>query len=564
MSATSPIDELNPATLRHVTSAGDDKATVEYIEESKKDVVDIHSGEGLGSKFEDLGLIPTVRKFWKASTIAATCAFSAACDGYQISINGNVIANPGFIQTFGNQTDPTTGERILSASTLSAFSAMISVGQCIGMLVLPFIMDKFGRKWAMYYLWTILAISVLFESVAKTWPLWLVGKLFAGHGVGCLQLCIPTYIAEISPIPIRGAMITLYNIWWAIGQLFAPVALQVLGETRPNDWKTPIYTQWAMIGIMGLIFVFIVPESPWWAAEKGKHDVARRTLTKLNGNVAGYNVEEEYAIMVRTIELEQEMAILRKNQSWTALFKGINALRTLAAGWSLVSSQFLGLALIGTYTTYFFLLAGSDEPFKQTIITSCLGIASVIFCTFTIDKIGRYWLINSALTLCWISLPLIGGLSLIKDPGQSIGGALIFLACLWTFCNQMNYTCSWGMMAEVPSARLRAKTAGFAAACSSVSGIIMVVIVPYMINVNNANWGLKTCFFFCGVGAPFVIGGWLIIPETARRSPAELDELYESGVKPWRFRKTITKVQEKRAAGVYVEPESGVRQHFGH
>ncbi|WVR05517.1 hypothetical protein IAU60_002535 [Kwoniella sp. DSM 27419] len=466
-----------------VIMSADEKPTDLHIEHVNKEV-DIHNGEGLGSRFEELGLISTVRKFWKASLIAFLCAFSAACDGYQV---------------------------------------------------------------AMYYLTGILTISVLFESVAKTWPLWLVGKLFAGHGVGCLQICIPTYISEISPVPIRGAMLTMYNIWWSIGSLFAPVALQVLGRKAPLDWKTPIYTQWAMIGLMILIYIFIVPESPWWAAEKGKHELGKRSLSTLNGNVAEYDVDNEYAILMRTIELEREVAARQKNESFTALFKGVNGMRTLAAGWTLVASQFLGLAFIGTYTTYFFLLAGSNDPFKETIITNCVGLAAVVLSTVTVDKLGRYWLLNIALLLCWISLLLVGGLSLIKDPSQAVGGALIFLGCLWSFANNINYTVSWGMMAEVPSARLRAKTAGFAAACSSITGIVMVVIVPYLINVNNANWGLKTCFFFVGIGAPFVLGGWFILPETARRSPAELDELYESGVKPWRFRSTVTKIQQNRA-----------------
>lgn len=71
----------------------------------------------------------------------------------------------------------------------------------------------------------------------------LVGKLLAGIGVGCMQLTIPTYISEISPYKVRGAMVAGYNIWWSVGSIFAPVALQVLSQTRPLDWKTPIYSQ---------------------------------------------------------------------------------------------------------------------------------------------------------------------------------------------------------------------------------------------------------------------------------------------------------------------------------
>lgn len=114
----------------------------------------------------------------------------------------------------------------------------------------------------------------------------------------------------------------------------------------------------------------------------------------------------------------------------------------------------------------------------------------------------------------------------------------------------------WTMVGEVPAARLKARTAGFAASMGVLVGIPIGYGTPYMITVTELNWGLKTCFFFAGISAPFVLGTWFIIPETARRSPAELDELFSNKVKPWRFRKTITEVEQARAA--VAETNNGV------
>lgn len=49
--------------------------------------------------------------------------------------------------------------------------------------------------------------------------------------------------------------------WFVVGQLMAPVALNELNATHPYDFKTAIYTQWAMIGITIIIYV-LLPESP--------------------------------------------------------------------------------------------------------------------------------------------------------------------------------------------------------------------------------------------------------------------------------------------------------------
>lgn len=49
--------------------------------------------------------------------------------------------------------------------------------------------------------------------------------------------------------------------WFVVGQLMAPVALQRLNKTHPYDFRVAIYTQWGMLGLLFVIFLWI-PESP--------------------------------------------------------------------------------------------------------------------------------------------------------------------------------------------------------------------------------------------------------------------------------------------------------------
>lgn len=64
-----------------------------------------------------------------------------------------------------------------------------------------------------------------------------------------------------------------------------------------------------------------------------------------------------------------------------------------------------------------------------------------------------------------------------------------------------------------------------------------------MLNKNYINLGLKTAFFFAGISAPIIIAAWFMLPETANRSPADLDELFERNIRPWKFATTKTQVQ---------------------
>ncbi|KAJ4237173.1 hypothetical protein NW759_000294 [Fusarium solani] len=74
-----------------------------------------------------------------------------------------------------------------------------------------------------------------------------------------------------------------------------------------------------------------------------------------------------------------------------------------------------------------------------------------------------------------------------------------------------------------------------------------------MINAEEWNWVLKAAWLYVGLDAPFTVGMWFLIPQTKgyaqlafrcpRRHSAELDELFERKIKPFRFHETTTVTQ---------------------
>ncbi|KAJ4075643.1 hypothetical protein NW769_015391 [Fusarium oxysporum] len=174
--------------VEHHEVAGDDL-------QPPKDLTSEAAARGQGiSGYEELTPWETIKKFKMNAAVCFAVTVSAATDGYQIGLIGNIIANSGFVEQFGTQH--TEEGVVLASSVLSAWNSIGSGGQVVGMVTLPFLSDRFGRKAAMYWLWFLLAISVMLECVAKEWRLWLVAKLFGGIGVGCLQSTIPTYVSE--------------------------------------------------------------------------------------------------------------------------------------------------------------------------------------------------------------------------------------------------------------------------------------------------------------------------------------------------------------------------------
>lgn len=63
------------------------------------------------------------------------------------------------------------------------------------------------------------------------------------------------------------------------------------------------------------------------------------------------------------------------------------------------------------------------------------------------------------------------------------------------------------------------------------------------------NWGAKTAFFFGCTGIIVTTIGWFIIPETARRTPSEIDEMFEQKVNLRKFKHYVTDVQRLATEG---------------
>ncbi|PMD28821.1 hexose transporter [Hyaloscypha variabilis F] len=533
-SAQPTLEKSATPPVENIENIGDDAIKPSEV------VADAATKGQAVSGYETLSVWETVKAFKFASFICFAVAFSAATDGYQVGINASIIANKGFIARFATVVSA-TGTKSLAPPILSGWASIMSVGQIIGMTSLSFLSSRYGRKVAMYSYWFVLVLSVLTECLARSWPGWLVAKLLAGIGVGCLQSTCPTYISEVAPVRIRGGLLMCYSFWWTVGAFFAHVALQVLNSHNPTNYLNPIYTQWAQIGIMLMIYLWI-PESPAWCVNAGKMERARKELLKLNRGVKNYNVDQQLQILCLAVEHERDVAAEQRREKWYAIFRGTDGLRTVITLWTNLTQQFIGLTLFGTFGTYFFEQAGLKNPFTITVITSSIQIVTVIVVVLINDRMGRRWLACSGTTLSWLSCIAIGVVGVVPQVKASTYIFVLF-ACFWNVGLATNGATGWGYIGEISSQRLRPYTAGFGAATTCVIGVVMSVLVPYMTSTNKWNWDLKTGWFYAGVGAPFTLGMWFLIPETAGRSAAELDELFERKIKPWRFHKTETATQ---------------------
>ncbi|THY83187.1 general substrate transporter, partial [Aureobasidium pullulans] len=396
------------------------------------------------------------------------------------------------------------GTKIIKGKYVSAWGGIQSAGQTIGQII------------ALYVIWVVLVV------------------LFAGMGVGMLQSTLPLYLAEISPTQLKGLFINAYTFWFVLGQLFASVALNRLHISAPHDFRTPIYSQWAMIGVSAIIFVFL-PETPWYLVSKRKLDQAKKVLTKMHGRKQGYDSQEQVDLMMSTIASERAAAEQNSELGPWAVFQGKNLLRFIIAAWPKITQQLVGLTVFNTYATYFFQKAGNKDPFLVTLILSCVQLISMIMTAVSTDKLGRRPLTVYPYAITVLSLLSLGIVGCFDYSKPALSSLLIFFACLATFSTTGASAIGYAYAAEIPQQRLRARTTAFALAFSNMVAIMFSFTTPLMIN-GDAQWGVKTGFFFAGTGAVAVVICWFILPEVACRTPAEIDEMFEKKINLRKFK----------------------------
>jgi SP family general alpha glucoside:H+ symporter-like MFS transporter len=146
---------------------------------------------------------------------------------------------------------------------------------------------------------------------------------------------------EITPNRIRGGMVTFQAVWYVycslrssifaiiadllnrsnIGGIICAVMMQQLNSKYPDNYLLAMRVLWAPIGLM-IICWALIPESPWYHARHGNKEKAMNSLRQLFGGVEGYDFEEEYGIIARTIEHERSMQF--ESPSYIQIFKGLN------------------------------------------------------------------------------------------------------------------------------------------------------------------------------------------------------------------------------------------------
>ncbi len=300
-----------------------------------------------------------------------------------------------------------------------------AVGSVLGGLLL----DRVGRKRMMILSALIIFGSAFWSGLASSPNQLNMARLLGGVGAGLAITTCPLYVSEVAPENSRGRLVSLYHFSVCLGivlcvfvnwGIFSHADAYSSTATIPTFWKWLTIDQYwramffseSLPGIIFLLGVFMIPESPRWLVQEGELQRADLILKRINGEARGAMIGKD---ILKSLQNQ-------KQSHFSDLFSHQLRRPLTLAIFVCILSEACGITAILYYGPQ--LLEHSGISLGHSLGGfAIIAIVNLIFNLIAIlfmDRAGRKKLLGIGATGCMLSLIAIGTLFLIGDSGLII------------------------------------------------------------------------------------------------------------------------------------------------
>ncbi|KAG2136543.1 general substrate transporter [Suillus bovinus] len=482
--------------------------------------------------------VPTSRR---AVLLAIFIAFGFLF-GYDMGVISGCLIMPDFIRRFGQEE--TDGQYYLSSSRQSIIVSLLSAGTFCGAIAQAFTSDRLGRRGSILFWSAIFTVGVAVQT-GTTYSLvqLVIGRYIAGLGVGSLSAIVPLYNGETAPKAIRGTILVIYQVQ-IISGIFLSYVFQLGSHTINNSasWRLPIGLQmvWGIILLSGMFFL---PESPRHLLGTGRGDEARKVVAELNG------VPEDDPLVAEVVE-ELDFAIKAENEggkaTWLECFSTRNALwrRTMNGMMLQFIQQLNGQNFYYYYGDTFFQNAGAGlSPYIIQTVLGAVSVFGTLPALYFIETWGRrksLLLGACAQAVCALIVAVVGHttlaptgtpISALTARNRAGGDVVIAFAIFQVFIFGTTWgPTPWVYLGESFPLRVRPKSIALGSATNWFWNFMLSFFSPRIVD----RIGPLIMLVFFGMLVFGYIYVYFAIPETKGLTLEEVDELYRSGIAPWR------------------------------
>jgi sugar porter (SP) family MFS transporter len=374
------------------------------------------------------------------------------------------------------------------------------VGCLLGSLLAGVAADRFGRKKLLITSAVLFAVSSILTGWASTFTAFVFWRITGGIAIGIASNVSPVYIAEVSPAPWRGRLVSMNQMTIVVGILAAQVVNLLIAEKVPagatagairQSWNGQVGWRWMFtaVAVPSLVFflgALFVPESPRWLAIRGHKERARRTLARIGG--------DEYAEKALADVLGSLHAHEQEGR-WEELFAP-GMMKILGIGVFLaVLQQWSGINVIFNYAEEIYRGAGYgvNDILFNIVITGSINLLFTFVALGFVDRMGRRSLMLAGcagVAICHLLLGLaycfgLKGLPVLICTLGAIGCYAMSLAPI-----------TWVLISEIFPNRIRGAAVSVSVSALWIACFVLTFTFP---SLNAALGAAGTFWLYSGI-----------------------------------------------------------------
>ncbi|TDZ16864.1 putative glucose transporter rco-3 [Colletotrichum orbiculare MAFF 240422] len=449
--------------------------------------------------------------------------------GFEGSTLNTIQAMTPFEQRFGDYI-PEKKAYGFTSNKLAYMNSFPLLVYAVGVIVGAQIGERWGRRLVFILTNFVCMAGTITVYTAKTYDQLVAGRMIVNFHVGMEAFLIPMFQAEIAPAAVRGSLTAIYGVNGVFAAFIASVITNTTSHINDdNCWKIPVGVGF-IFPAFSLFFWVLIPESPRWLLRRGQYDKAVENLDYLFGAMPGYDAEKEAKLLQEALDASETKG------NWKELVQGKNLRRTINGLIASALAQLSGASFSNLYGTIFLKSLKVIDPFMATMMKRALLLGTAITFMFIIDRVGRRRLFLSMGLVQTAILLVMGGMGTISHPSLDINKGIVALTILFPIFHFVSFGGPLQLTkTEIPHITLRDKSVMLFWLTANVCNFLASFTLPYLLQ-EPANLGSRVGLIYGSISALGLIWGFCCMPEMAKKSLEEIDEMFAAGVPAWRSR----------------------------